>query len=523
MAGIPLAQAVAGYFMREPMRHIILLGDDDGSVGAIVGPSLASEFQVIQVNDIDAVISSARVDRPALVVVVLDSYETPQAFAPVAAVRRFDPDLPLIVVAPQDDIARSQVLKLGATQFIDRSCETAELITRVRTLARSRRARREAPVATRERTYRLEHQMIFDASGRMENVRRVIETVAHLDCTILIRGESGTGKELVARALAAPSLHQGKPFVKVNCAALPSELLESELFGYERGAFTGAVQRKLGKFEFAHQGTIFLDEIGEMSAPMQAKILQVLQDGEFSRLGGAQDTRVDVRIIAATHRDLERMIGEGQFREDLFFRLNVISITLPPLRERPDSIPLIADHFLRKYSETYKRPYVPLASSMLERFMEYSWPGNIREMENLIQRMVILGVEASSREILQTFATPVRRSLSAGSPGSQPPASGTNGQSHSSIHDGNGSADKVHAVRQNANGHDRLGSLKDAARVAAQQVERDLILESLRRMRWNRKETAKLLGVSYKTLLAKIRENGLDDEVPEGGSLQQVG
>jgi two-component system response regulator AtoC len=392
-------------------------------------------------------------------------------------------------------------------------------------VARCRRPRRETPLAPRERTYRFEHQMIFDASPRMENVRRVIDTVAHLDCTVLIRGESGTGKELVARALAAPSLQQAKPFVKVNCAALPSELLESELFGYERGAFTGAVQRKLGKFEFAHQGTIFLDEIGEMSAPMQAKILQVLQDGEFSRLGGTQDTRVDVRIIAATHRDLERMIADGQFREDLFFRLNVISITLPSLRERPDSIPLIADHFLRKYSDTYKRPYQPIASSMLEKFMEYSWPGNIREMENLIQRMVILGVEASSRDILQTFSAPiVRRSLSSGSAGLQAPVAAINGgQSSPPPQETVPEITQVVARSINGSGKDRLGSLKDAARVAAQQVERDLILESLRRMRWNRKETAKLLGVSYKTLLAKIRENGLDDEVPDAGPLQNVG
>ena len=511
--------------MREHMRQIILLGDDNGSVGSVIGPCLTDEFQVIQVNDVDAVLSGARIERPALVVVTLDSYDSPHAFAPVAAVKRFDADIPIVVVAPHDDIARGQALKLGASEFIARPFDEVELAARVRTAARSRRARREAPVATRERTYRLEHQMIFDSSARMENVRRVIETVAHLDCTVLIRGESGTGKELVARALASPSLQQGKPFVKVNCAALPSELLESELFGYERGAFTGAVQRKLGKFEFAHQGTIFLDEIGEMSAPMQAKILQVLQDGEFSRLGGTQDTRVDVRIIAATHRDLERMISEGQFREDLFFRLNVISITLPSLRERPDSIPLIVDHFVRKYSETYKRPYVPIASSMLEKFMEYSWPGNIREMENLVQRIVILGVDASSREILQTLSAPsVRRSLLAGGAKSQPTAAPSNGNQQRPPAS-EGYPDQAHTVRQSVNGagKERVGSLKDAARVAAQQVECDLILESLRRMRWNRKETAKLLGVSYKTLLAKIRENGLDDEVPDADSLQNVG
>jgi two-component system, NtrC family, response regulator AtoC len=512
------------------MRHIILLGDDDGSVSSAVGTSLSGEFHVIQVSDIDAALSSSRVDRPALVLVTLASYDSPHAFAPVAAFKRFDPDIPVVVVAPEDDIARAQALKLGASDFVDRPFEDADLCARVVTLLRRRPRRdnnRDVAVAPpRERTYRLEHSMIFDSGARMENVRRVIDTVAHLDCTVLVRGESGTGKELVARALAAPSIQQGKPFVKVNCAALPAELLESELFGYERGAFTGAVQRKLGKFEFAHQGTIFLDEIGEMSAPMQAKILQVLQDGEFSRLGGTQDTRVDVRIIAATHRDLERMISEGQFREDLFFRLNVISITLPALRERPDSIPLIADYFLRKYSDAYKRPFAALPSTMLQQFMEYPWPGNIREMENVIQRMVILGFEASSREIMQMLSAPiVRRSLAAPTHASGPLQQQTAVQSKPPSQEPP-PVDKSTAVAaKGSSGKERMASasLKDAARIAAQQVERDLILESLRRMRWNRKETAKLLGVSYKTLLAKIRENGLDDEHPDTTPLQHAG
>ena len=503
------------------MRHIYLLGDEDGSVTTAVGFSLSDEFQIVQLNDVDAALSTSRLERPALVVLALDSCDAANAFAPIAAFRRFDPEIPLVVVAPHDPIARAQALKLGAAEFVERPFDPAELGAKILAQIR-RRPRRETTLAPKERAYRLEHQMIFDSSARMENVRRVIDTVAHLDCTVLVRGESGTGKELVARALAAPSLQQGKPFVKVNCAALPAELLESELFGYERGAFTGAVQRKLGKFEFAHQGTIFLDEIGEMSAPMQAKILQVLQDGEFSRLGGTQDTRVDVSIIAATHRDLERMIAEGQFREDLFFRLNVISITLPPLRERPDSIPLVADYFLRKYSETYKRPYAPLPKAILQQFAEYSWPGNIREMENLIQRMVILGVEASARELAQMLAAPiVRRALPASAPApvlQQPQIV----QSKSSATDA-ALADRSPAVAAAKPAKAGMGSLKDAARIAAQQVERDLILDSLRRMRWNRKETAKLLGVSYKTLLAKIRENGLDDEYPDSPPLQSVG
>jgi two-component system, NtrC family, response regulator AtoC len=504
------------------MRHIILLGDDDGSVSSAVAGSLSDEFHIVQLSDVDAALSTSRIDRPSLVVLALDSFDAPHAFAPIAAFKRFDQEIPILVVAPRDEIARAQALKLGAAEFVARPIDAADLNGKISSLVR-RRPRRETalPVTAKERTFRLEHQMIFDSSARMENVRRIIETVAHLDCTVLVRGESGTGKELVARALAGPSIQQGKPFVKVNCAALPAELLESELFGYERGAFTGAVQRKLGKFEFAHQGTIFLDEIGEMSAPMQAKILQVLQDGEFSRLGGTHDTRVDVRIIAATHRDLERMIADGQFREDLFFRLNVISITLPPLRERPDSIALVADYFLRKYSEAYKRPYAAVPKSIMQQFMEYQWPGNIREMENLIQRMVILGVETSAREITQMLAAPiVRRSLPAATASNPAVQQPTIVQSRSTNPDASPS-DRVPATTgKPQNG---LGSLKDAARIAAQQVERDLILESLRRMRWNRKETAKLLGVSYKTLLAKIRENGLDDEYPESAPVQNVG
>ena len=200
------------------------------------------------------------------------------------------------------------------------------------------------------------YPMLFRHSERMAEVRDIIDRVADTDVTVLIRGESGTGKELVARALSASSLRRDKPFVKVNCAALPADLLESELFGFERGAFTGALQQKPGKFEFANHGTLFLDEIGDMSPALQAKLLRVLQDGEFSRLGGTHDLHVDVRIVAATNCDLERAVAEGQFREDLFFRLNVVSIHLPPLRDRREEIPLLTDHFLKKYSVQYNKP-----------------------------------------------------------------------------------------------------------------------------------------------------------------------
>src|SRR4051812_27308699 len=241
---------------------------------------------------------------------------------------------------------------------------------------------------------------LLGMSEKMREVRDLISRVADTDVTVLVRGESGTGKELVARAIHSASPRRHRTFVKVNCAALPSELLESELFGFERGAFTGAIQHKPGKFEFAHEGTMFLDEISEMHPPLQSKLLQVLQDGEFARLGGRQDVHVDVRVLAATNRDLELAVAEGQFREDLFFRLNVVCITLPPLRQRRDEIPALTAHFLRRYSEHYNKPAPGLATDTLRLFAEYEWPGNVRELENLIKRMLILGTDAPIRREL---------------------------------------------------------------------------------------------------------------------------
>src|SRR4051812_45310557 len=244
----------------------------------------------------------------------------------------------------------------------------------------------------------------------MAQVRDLIDRVADTDVTVLIRGESGTGKELVARALAASSLRRDKPFVKVNCAALPNELLESELFGFERGAFTGAIHQKPGKFEFANHGTLFLDEIGDMSPPLQAKLLRVLQDGEFSRLGGTHDVRVDVRIVAATNRDLERAVADGEFREDLFFRLNVVSIHMPPLRERREEIPLLVEHFLKKYSVQYNKPYTNLSAETMGLLIEHDWPGNVRELENIIKRVVVLGDNAAiRRDLLRSAAATSER------------------------------------------------------------------------------------------------------------------
>ena len=333
----------------------------------------------------------------------------------------------------------------------------------------------------------------------MREVRDLIARVADTDVTVLVRGESGTGKELVARAIHTASPRADRTFVKVNCAALPSELLESELFGFERGAFTGAIQHKPGKFEFAHLGTMFLDEISEMQAPLQSKLLQVLQDGEFARLGGRHDVHVDVRILAATNRDLELAVADGRFREDLFFRLNVVCITLPPLRQRRDEIPALTALFLRRYSEHYNRPQITLASDTLRLFEEYDWPGNIRELENLIKRAVVLGSDESTRrEIadaiagrsMRTSPIPALQAHAAAppppAPKPEPPAAAPEPPATPS------------------------GSLKEIARHAARAAERELIYRTLQETRWNRREAAEILGISYKALLYKIKDAELD-------------
>jgi transcriptional regulator with GAF, ATPase, and Fis domain len=339
---------------------------------------------------------------------------------------------------------------------------------------------------------------LLGMSDNMREVHDLIGRVADTDVTVLIRGESGTGKELVARAIHASSPRKNRTFVKVNCAALPSELLESELFGFERGAFTGAIQQKPGKFEFAHEGTMFLDEISEMHPPLQSKLLQVLQDGEFARLGGRQDVHVDVRIVAATNRDLERAVADGQFREDLFFRLNVVCITLPPLRQRRDEIPVLTERFLRQYAEHYNKPRIALASDTTRLFSEYDWPGNVRELENLLKRAVVLGSDESIRREL---ADAIAGRLAATGP--IPALQGRHAKEVAAAAPA-AVADCITVPLP------MTGSLKDIARHAAREAERELIYRTLQQTRWNRREAAEILGVSYKALLYKIKEAELD-------------
>jgi two-component system response regulator AtoC len=287
----------------------------------------------------------------------------------------------------------------------------------------------------------------------------------------------------VARTIYARSLRREKPFIKVLCAALPETLLESELFGYEKGAFTGAMRRKPGKFEFANHGTMFLDEIGEINPSLQAKLLQVLQDGEFSRVGGETDVKVDTRVIAATNKNLEKAVAQGGFREDLYYRLNVVSIHIPPLRERKEEIYFLIEYFLDKFNRQYNKKYQKISPEIMQRFIDYDWPGNIREIENAIKRIVVLEKEDI---VLGNVATSEEQPKM-----SQP------------------------GIPQSPSGGDRevQYSLKDVGKEAASKAERELIRNVLYQTHWNRKRAAERLQISYKALLYKIKKYDLNRSV----------
>jgi len=314
---------------------------------------------------------------------------------------------------------------------------------------------------------------IIGKSRAIQEVFRLIDRVAPTDSTVLILGESGTGKELVARAIHAKSRRREGPFVPVNCGAIPEELLESELFGYERGAFTGATRSKPGRFELAHGGTIFLDEIAEMSPKLQVKLLRILQERRVERLGSERAVPVDIRIIAATNKNLEKEVAEGRFREDLYFRLNVIPIQLPPLRERKEDIPILAEYFLARFCEREELPPKKLSKGALQRLIEYHWPGNVRELENLMERLVILteGEIIEEKDLPEHIrATP---SVSDLTPGKFP-----------------------------AEGFSLPRALRE--------FERDLILRALEISGGVKSRAAKLLGIKRTTLIEKMKRLGLD-------------
>ena len=384
---------------------------------------------------------------------------------------------PVIMVADTGHSAQIvEAIQAGADDFIRRPYTADDLENAIRTVAGRPRREATTPPAD-DNGDRLQRELALLVSPQMREIQQVIEQAARADVTVLVCGETGVGKELVARAIHAHSPRRRATFVKVNCAAMPRELLESELFGHERGAFTGAHQRKPGRFELADGGTIFLDEIGELHPALQAKLLHVLQDGEFSRVGGRHNMRVDVRTICATNRDLAREVAAGRFREDLFYRLNVINILVPPLRDRREEIPGLVAYFVQRYSRVFNVPERELSAETMQAFQNHSWPGNIRELENFIKRMIVLQDWNLARTLAAPApATPVAAAVAE-------PFAATKGL-----------------------------SLKEISRRAVLEAEREVIRRALEQCRWNRVKTAKMLKISYRALLYKIKDMGLKQD-----------
>jgi two-component system response regulator AtoC len=469
-------------------RRLLIVDDDPGVRDLVASLAARLGYDIEAVESGEEALEAFGARRPDLVTldVVLpgiDGVET------LKALKAIDPQVPVVMLSGFGQTRTIvEAIRTGAADFLRKPFEPEELGLALRKALGKRQLEREVALLRSQAPGGLDGQgpfFLFGDNRKMREIEAVIDHVADTDITVLIRGESGTGKELVARTLFRRSSRPLGPFVKVNCAALPSELLESELFGFEKGAFTGAQRRKLGKFEAANGGTIFLDEISEMHPSLQAKLLQVLQDGRFSRLGGEADVQVDARVIAATNRNLEVAVREGHFREDLFYRLNVVTIQIPPLRERKEEIPFLTEHFLRSYAKEYGRAYEPPSEQLSEAFMRYHWPGNVRELENLVKRMVVLGTE---QPVLQEIATRMEQARPAPTSSSELPELDLFLR---------GEIDRV--------------SLKRIARVAAQIAEKRVIERVLQRTRWNRKEAAEILQISYKALLYKMKDAGLAD------------
>ena len=389
---------------------------------------------------------------------------------------------PVIMVADNGHSAQIvEAIQLGADDFVRRPYTVEDLENAIKAVAGRVRVQAGTPPVP-ESGERVRAELDLLVSQPMRDILGVIEQAARADVTVLICGETGVGKDLVARAIHAHSPRRRNAYVKVNCAAMPRELLESELFGHERGAFTGAHQRKPGRFELADGGTIFLDEIGELDLALQAKLLHVLQDGEFSRVGGRSDLQVDVRVIVATNRDLAHEVAAGRFREDLFYRLNVINILVPPLRERREEIPGLVHYFVERYSRLFNFAGRDISPEALQILVDHRWPGNIRELENFVKRMIVL----------QDFSLP--RTLVATQNVTSLPAP---------------ERPETFTATQGL-------SLKEISRRAVLEAEREVIVRTLEQCRWNRVKTAKMLKISYRALLYKMKDMGLKQDSVAG-------
>ncbi len=465
-----------------PEKKQVLIVDDEPNLRKILAAQLSRDgYDVLLAEDGSEGLALLREHHIDLVVTDLKMPKV-DGMTLLREALKEAPDLPIVMITAHGTVDTAvEALKLGAFDYLTKPFDKDEVRQVVAKALRTRQLSNEEATQEIRDVPGARFGIVGESTG-LTDIYSVLERVADSPTTVLITGESGTGKELVARALHDHSSRKGKPFIKVNCAAIPKELIESELFGYERGAFTGAVTSKPGRFELANGGTLFLDEIGEIPVEMQVKLLRALQESEFERVGGIKTIRVDVRLVAATNRDLKKLIAAGVFREDLFYRLNVVSIRLPALRERSSDIPLLVDHFLAKFNERLKKDVKGVEGESLDLLSAYSWPGNIRELENVMERAVLF----CDAQKLRVEDLPVE--LRGISQSVAPPA------------DGGGSGDVALPAE---------GGLKEHVKVAMTRLERDIVSRALKQTSGNVTHAARLLKISRKGLQLKMKELGL--------------
>ncbi len=466
----------------------ILIIDDDPKVSWILSEGISSDFEFVSARDGIEGIQMVSTEKPELV--LLDIKMPGMSGLEVLEKLNKIPNRPDVIMLSGHGETQNIVdsVHLGAAEFINKPFDVKEVEIHIQAVLEKRKLRQEVRELKTELKSRSQYEQFIGDSPKMMQVKGIVEQVANSELTVLIRGESGTGKEIVARMLHSLSSRSDEPFTKVNCAAIPHDLLEAELFGYEKGAFTGAHKTKPGRFEVANKGSIFLDEIGDMPLELQSKLLQVLEQQEFVRVGGIHNIHVDVRIICATNKNLEDAIRRQLFRDDLFYRLNEISIFLPPLRQRQEDIPLLVNHFLKRYCGLYQKESPILSPETTSRLLQHSWPGNVRQLENLIKQVVVRGDESIVTDLISSsFAT----------------ASTDNPNDY-------GAGNEHFAVNMAVSGNNSGYSLKHRVGQAIANEEKKLISEVLTKTNWNRRKAADLLEISYRSLLYKIKEYDLN-------------
>jgi two-component system response regulator AtoC len=472
------------------------VGEDELEVRGYLEMALKCLGYTVELaQDGDEVLACLQASRSEISLVLLDiMMANRDGMETLREIRKLDPTLPVIIVSGASSTTNVvAAMKSGATDFLCKPVVHEDLkkaISRAMDLKPAECARPQRAATGTAKAF-------LSSTPRMKEIQALVQQIGWSEAPVLIQGQTGSGKEVIARELHALSPRANRPFLKLNCAALPSELVESELFGYERGAFTGAFQKKAGMFEMADGGTILLDEIGDMDVRLQAKLLQVLQDHEFQRIGGKETVKVNVRVMAATHRDLEKCIAERQFREDLYYRLNVINVHIPPLRERKEDIVPMAEFLLKRHAPPGAE-IPPLTLPLRQAMMAYHWPGNVRELENFVRKLLILGGSDVLAHELQ--AKTARKSLAAAPAVSIQPVGAP-----------------VVQPRQ----PEIESPILEQVTKAKQQAETEAILAALNSTRWNRKQAAALLKIDYKALLYKMKKLGVEDKpVPYAATIE---